>query len=193
MSLGGQSPFITLFERVRAIGLPCMVGGGVAATIIGEPRTTLHIDVVIDARPEHATRVHDAFPADGFYVPPLETIVAELGRGSQGHLNVIEFATGLKADIYPAGDDPLIRWGLERAEPRAVAGGEFIVAPAAYVIAMKLRYFAISQQDKHLRDIRSMLAVAAAEVDRAEVDRRAARFGLTDVWRRCLNRVGEEA
>ncbi|MBA3708993.1 MAG: hypothetical protein H0W83_09270 [Planctomycetes bacterium] len=127
-----------------------------------------------------------------FYVPPIETIRAELGRGSRGHFNIIDFATGMKADLYPAGEDPLIRFGLMHASRRDLAGESVVVAPATYVIAMKLRYYGISQQDKHLRDIRSILALSPQEVDIQAVDRWAHACGADETWKRCQKSAGEE-
>jgi hypothetical protein len=169
-----------------------MVGGGVAAMFFGEPRTTLDIDVIIDVGSRDAEHFVAAFPTDAYYVPPVETIRGELEKGERGHFNIIDFATGLKADLYPAGTDELMRWGLDQAQRRMLGEVELVVAPAAYVIAMKLRYHHMSAQGKHLRDIRSMLSLAPHEIDRDTVTRWARIFGVEQAWIECQNRMGEE-
>ena len=40
----------------------------------------------------------------------------------RGHFNVIQHATGMKADFYPAGDDPLAAQALERSRRLDVGG-----------------------------------------------------------------------
>ncbi len=189
---GLDSGIVRLYRAIADSGLQVMVGGGIAAIFFGEPRTTLDVDMIIDAQAPDAERIIAAIDTEQFYVPPLDTIRSELARGSRGHFNIIEFATGMKADLYPAGDDPLIRFGLSHASVRDLAGVPIVVAPATYVISMKLRYFMISQQDKHLRDIRGILALSPDEVDMTAVDRWAMLSGASDAWRRCQSQRGEE-
>jgi hypothetical protein len=51
---------------------------------------------------------------------------------------VIHRETALRADVYLAGDDPLIEWGFERGVRLQVGGGGIWVAPIEYVILRKL-------------------------------------------------------
>ena len=41
---------------------------------------------------------------------------------SSGHFNIIQVDTGLKADLYPICDDPLLEYGLENATEIELAG-----------------------------------------------------------------------
>ncbi|MBL4846166.1 MAG: hypothetical protein JKY65_11615 [Planctomycetes bacterium] len=181
-----------LYENVAATGLPVFVDGSIAAMWYGEPRSTLDIDLVIRAGPDDAELFVTAFPEDSFYVPPVEVIRAELKRGSGGQFNVIDLANGLKADIYVAGDDPLIGFGFDKAVEQVTGGVTLNIASATYVVAMKLRFYGISKQDKHLRDIRSVLAISPDAVDMASVLEWATRFGVEDTWRACQESPGEE-
>jgi hypothetical protein len=181
-----------LYDNLVGTGVPVLVGGSVAAMWYGEPRSTLDIDLIVRAEPDDAERLAAAFPEDAFYVPPLEAIRRELGRGRHGQFNVIDLASGLKADIYVAGDDPLIAYGFTHARLQGVGDVTLNIAPATYVVAMKLRFFGISRQEKHLRDIRSLLAVSADEVDTQRVSDWAREFGVEGTWRDCLTAPGEE-
>ncbi len=181
-----------LYETIAATGLPVFVGGSIAAMWYGEPRSTLDIDLVIRAEPAHAELFVNAFPQDAFYLPPVDIIREELRRGSGGQFNVIDLASGLKADIYVAGDDPLIGYGFDEAVEQETGGVILNIAPATYVVAMKLRFYAISKQDKHLRDIRGVLAISPEAVDTARVLEWAIRFGVEDTWRACQESPGEE-
>jgi hypothetical protein len=183
---------VRLYRALEGIGAPLMVGGGVATIHYGEPRTTIDIDVIMDVGIHDAQRIVDALDADAYYVPPLETIEAELRRGSQGQFNIIDMASSMKADIYPAGDDPLARYGLEHVELGELSGTPMRFAPATYVVAMKLRYYGISGQDKHLRDIRGMLVLARDRLDEAAIDAWAQRYGVREAWARCLAAIGDE-
>jgi hypothetical protein len=70
-------PFIDPLEQLR---LNYCVTGSVAASIYGEPRLTADIDVVL-LLPIAAIRGFCvAFPEQQYYVPPLETLMAEAQR-----------------------------------------------------------------------------------------------------------------
>ena len=56
-----------------------------------------------------------------------------------------------------------------------------------YVILRKLEYFREGKSEKHVRDIRGMLEVSPAEVDRPFLDQWIARLNLTAEWRRILD------
>lgn len=182
-----------LHDRMAATGLPVMVGGSVAAMWWGEPRSTLDIDLVVQAGRGDAERIRRQFlPEEEFYLPPLEHLRDELARGAEGSFNVIDLATGLKADVYPAGSDPLIAYGFANAVAQQVGGSTLRLAPPTYVVAMKLRYHSLGAQDKHLRDIRSILALSPGAVDQAEVARWARTFGAEKAWAECLAGPGRE-
>jgi hypothetical protein len=182
---------LAIYGRLQATGLPCLIVGSVASSAYGEPRSTLDIDVVVKADGKDAERILSAFPGDRFYVPPIEVLRRELSR-SNGTFNIIDSETSLKADIYPAGSDPLIAYAFDHAQS-CVLGGQMVrLAPPTYLVAMKLRYFAMSHQDKHLRDIRGILAVSADRVDKAMVERVAIESGVAEAWSDCQRRAGDE-
>ena len=104
-------------------------------------------------------------------------------RGSRGSFNLIHHATQFKADIYVASHDPLHLWALEHRRRVTLEGGGAWIAPPEYVVLRKLEYFREGGQDKHLRDIRYV--VAATALDRAFLEAEIARLGLTEQWSRC--------
>jgi hypothetical protein len=57
------------------------------------------------------------------------------------------------------------------------------IAPPEYVILRKLQYFREGGSDKHLRDVRYM--VAATPLDREFLESQVARLGLESEWRLC--------
>lgn len=188
-----EESLLALFQRLESTGVPCMIGGAVAAVVYGEPRSTLDIDLIIRASPADAARIEGAFPRTEFYLPPTATLERELGRERDGSFQILDLQSSLKADVYIAGADPMIAWGLSHRRGHTIHGRHIWVAPATYVIAMKLRYYTISEQDKHLRDIRSILAISPHEVDVDSVSDWAAACGAEAAWNRCRSSPGEEA
>ena len=175
---------IPLFVRpLNAIGLTYMVTGSVATTIYGEPRLTNDIDLVVVLSSEDVARLSKAFDPTDFYVPPAEIMEIEARRPAHGHFNLIHTATSLKADVYPAGADPLHRWALAGRQEIQVGADTVWVAPPEYVIIRKLEYLRDGGSDKHARDIRAMLRELGDGIDRTAILAEVERRGLTTLWR----------
>ena len=58
-----------------------------------------------------------------------------------------------------------------------------MLAPPEYVIIRKLEYYREGGSEKHLRDIRSMLALSGEQMDRPSLDEWIQRRGLQTEWR----------
>ena len=159
-----------------------MVTGGLAAILYGDPRLTNDVDVVLDLDPADVGRIVAAFPTPEYYVPPIETLREEASRDSNGHFNVLHTDTAIRADIYLAGRDSLMAWGLERHRTVTVAGEPVSVAPIEYVILKKLEYYRASGSDRHLRDIAAMRRLSGELIDSAALDAWLGRLDLRAEW-----------
>jgi len=177
------SPLAPFIEPLERLGIPYCITGSVAASVYGEPRLTADIDVVLLLRTGDIAALRGAFPETDYYVPPDETLRLQIGRTSRGMFNLIHHATQFKADLYVAAGDPLHAWALENRRRIPLEGGAAWIAPPEYVILRKLEYLREGGSDKHVRDIR--FVVAATALDRAFLDVQIARLGLDAEWRRC--------
>lgn len=182
---------VAFYERLADADIPCLIVGSVAAMFYGEPRTTIDIDLVVQAVPADAERIASAFRDDRYYVPHPDIIARELAR-PRGSFNIIDTSSGLKADCYAPANDALGRYERDHAVQGMLGALPVRLAPPAAIIAMKLRYHAMSGQDKHLRDIRAMLATSPEQIDHAFLDAWTHSEHLTTVWLDCQNRAGEE-
>ena len=168
------------FEPLDRAGLPYAIVGSVAASLYGEPRATNDVDIVIQMKSADASKLVEAFPADRFYVPPVEVIELEFNRGHGGHINVIALESMIKADIYPLSRAEAA-W-FARRRPLEISGKRLWFAIPAAVILHKLRFYREGGGEKHLRDIRGMLTISDQEIDRVELDHACAALGLSDLW-----------
>lgn len=171
--------FIDPLER---LSIPYALVGSVAASIYGEPRATNDVDLVIQVQVADVPRLCAAYPDDQFYVPPVEVMTAELARAEGGHINIIALEAMAKADLYPlpAGQQA---W-FARRRSLTVAGRALWVAAPEVVILQKLLFFREGQSEKHLRDVRGMVAVLGNQLDLPWLQGEVARLRLADEWRR---------
>jgi hypothetical protein len=177
-------PVLIFVRRLNRLDLRYMVTGSAACIAYGVPRLTHDIDVVIEMERKKAGFLSLAFPAEEFYCPPPEVVGVEVERSWRGHFNIIHLASGLKADCYTMGDDPLHRWGMSRRRRIEMEGAPVFLAPPEYVIVRKLEYFREGGSEKHLRDIRGILDVSGDSLDWPELRRRIDERALTRAWSR---------
>ncbi len=172
--------------RFNALGAPWAATGSIASMIYGEIRTTQDIDVVILLNPQAIAALERVFPETEFYCPPRDVVLAECARESHGHFNLIDFDSGYKADVYVSRNDPLHSWALRNRRAVDTGGEQLWLVPPEYVIVHKLEFYREGRSEKHLRDIRGMLAVT--DVNRSMIEREIAARGLQAEWNLCADR-----
>jgi hypothetical protein len=172
------SPLSAFLDPLEQLALPYCVTGSVAASVYGEPRLTADIDVVLLLGPQHIAAFRGAFPEAEYYSPPDQALRTAMAGG--GMFNLIHHASQFKADIYVAAGDPLHDWALGHRRRIDIGGTGAWIAPPEYVILRKLQFYREGGSDKHLRDIRFMLA--ATPIDREFVEMEVARRGLQETW-----------
>jgi hypothetical protein len=141
------------------------------------------VDFVVFLNANDLQKLVSIFPETEFYLPPLATMLAETAREKHGHFNLIHRDTGFKADLYPTGRDELNAWALRDKRTVEFEGETIVLAAPEYVIVRKLEYYREGGSEKHLRDIRAMLAVSGEQLDRAALSEWIQRRGLESAWR----------
>ena len=149
---------------------------------------TLDIDLVVQIQPDQMEAFRSGFPVEEFYVPPTETVQQEIQRAEKGHFTLVHHKTGFKADVYPAGADPLQRWALENARNIDFGGHKLPIAPPEYVIIKKLQYYHEGRSEKHLRDITAMLVLSSDIIDPAIVERYVVGTPAMETWTKLASR-----
>jgi hypothetical protein len=177
------NPLAIFAPGLNALGVPWMAVGSIASSAYGERRSTLDVDIVAGLKRRDSVRFLSAFPEADFYCPSAEVIEEESARTERGHFNLIHQHTIYKADIYVAPNSAFDRWAFGNRRPLMAGETPVWLAPPEYVIVHKLEFFREGGSEKHLRDIRGMLAVT--EIDLSLLEKEIAARNLTDVWRKC--------
>lgn len=173
---------------LNSVGIPYMVVGGFAATVHGEPRFTIDVDIVADMQPRHLKPFIEAFPLSDYYVSEEGIRDALLRRYP---FNVIHSSTGTKIDIVPLPRDVFTRLAFQRRQPIAYDerghAADFITPED--VILAKLMAYRETSSDKHLRDARGVLMTQWGKLDLNAIRRGAMGADVVTEFDRLLENV----
>lgn len=173
--------FFSIAEKLESEQIPYMVVGSVAAMVYGEPRLTHDLDMVIDILPRHAVKLETLFPLETFYCPPLEVLSSEIVH--RGQFNLIHHQSGLKIDLMLRKETEHAHCEFDRRRKTPFwEGKEIYLAAPEDVILKKLDFFREGGSEKHIRDIRGILA--QTEIDEDYLKTWVSRLGLSDAWQR---------
>jgi hypothetical protein len=175
--------FLLFVRRLNGAGVRYVIGGSVASIFYGEPRLTNDVDIVVFLNTSDLQRLPELFPAIDFYLPPLEVMITEVMRERRGHFNILHKASSFKADIYPTGRDEFNAWAFSNKRSIQFQGATLVLAPPEYVIVRKLEYFREGGSEKHLRDIRGILNVSGATINRDDLNFWIQRQNVDAQWK----------
>ena len=170
---------------LTSLGIRYVIGGSVAATIYGEPRATLDLDVVIEADGSTALKLVERLRAE-FYVEEEDALQA-VRYGTS--FNAIHYDAGLKIDFFIAEKSAKVREQFNRARVVELAEGPASFYSPEDVVVWKLKWYRMGgeESDRQWRDIIGILRLAQEPLDDAYLDRMAAAFEVTDLLVRARN------
>jgi len=173
-----------IVARLEAQGIPYMVVGAVAASVYGRQRATQDFDVVLEAGPSALRALVRSLPEERFYAS--EDAAMEALR-YETQFNVLDMATGWKVDLIPRKRRAFSETEFARRSQLDVMGVPTYVASVEDVIVSKLEWAKAGGSERQLEDVRELVRLKDAELDRAYVDQWVARLDLCELWDRAVS------
>ena len=167
------------------LGVLHTVGGSIASSISGEPRSTIDIDIVAALEVRHVKPLVEAL-APLFYIDAdaLSRAVAE-----RRSVNLIHHDTQVKVDLFVAGGTPLDALQLSRRREVDLDGRRIFVHPPEDILLQKLRWFRAGGEtsDRQWRDVVGIVRVQGARLDRSYLKAQAEILQVTDLLEQALD------
>lgn len=181
-------------DLLETLGLRYTVGGSLASSMSGEPRSTLDVDMVVAIQEVDIDPLVAALAAE-FYVSEEALRRAVRERSTA---NVIHQLTSIKIDLFVMGSTPLDEIQLARRRRVQVASDPdrfLYVHPPEDILLQKLRWFRRGGEasDRQWRDIAGIVHVQGNRLDRDYLERTAPLIGVDDLLRRALGEKGDRA
>jgi hypothetical protein len=171
------------------LGIPHTIGGSIASSFAGEPRSTLDVDIIAAIQAEHVDSLVAAL-SSAFYIEGASLRRAIRATSST---NLIHQDTQIKIDLFVAGGTPLDHQQISRRTAVELGPGRTLyIHPPEDILLQKLHWYhkggAVS--DRQWRDVLGIVRVQGARLDTAYLREQAPTLGVEALLERALGEGG---
>ena len=180
-------------EALEELGVRYRVGGSVASSALGVPRSTLDVDVACEIGLAHVARF--VARLSGRYYVDADMIADAIRR--RASFNVIHLATMLKVDVFVRKGRAFDAQSFERVtrKPLDVAEGarSFDLTTAEDIILHKLEWYRLGNEisERQWLDLVGVMRVQSDALDVAYLRRWATEIGVFDLLERAFESAKE--
>jgi hypothetical protein len=175
---------------LEELGVTYAIGGSVASTLYGVPRSTVDADLVADLQAEHISPFIAALK-EKFYIDPLSVMDAILNQSS---FNLVHLESMFKVDIFIPRQRDFDRNQLDRRVLRTVTTqpeNSAWIASVEDTVLAKLEWFRLGGEssERQWRDVLGILKKQGEDIDIAYLRQQATDLNVADLLEQALIEV----
>ena len=178
---------LRLAEAFDACGIRYLVGGSLASSFSGEPRSSMDIDILVELPASRVNSLVDSLREE-FQVDP-DILRSAVSRSSSA--NILHRETSTKIDLFILGGTALDEEQMNRRLRLKVASNPdryiYTYTPED-ILLQKLRWFRLGNEvsERQWRDVLGIIRTQGVRLDEAMLRRGAETLGVTDLLDRAL-------
>ena len=175
---------------LEELGIEYALGGGLASSLQGEPRSTNDIDIAVRLDPPRVRQLIERLGPE--FVADEEGMTEAVRRGRPYHAYFLPLV--IKIDFFPRGSTAFDRCELSRRVRLTVGerGSLFVATPEDNLLRKLLWFLAGGQvSDRQWRDILGLIRTSPHGLDRTYLDEWAPALGVPELLERALAQASE--
>jgi hypothetical protein len=188
-----QKALSLLVSSLAGLEIPYYIGGSVASSIFGLPRSTMDVDIVADIKKSHVKDLTVILQND-YYIDP-DVIIEAIERKSS--FNLIHFDTMMKIDIFILKDRPFDREAFKRKKIDSVGEepdiASFYFSSEEDIIISKLEWYKLGGEvsERQWKDLIGVLKIQGKKLDFNYLKKWAGDLGLSTLLDNAINEAGD--
>ncbi len=170
-----------VIEVLRKLKINYMIVGSVASTVYGKPRLTYDMDILVDLKETQIEDLAGSFNSDWY----ADAAMIKDAIAKNMPFNFIHIPSANKIDFFPAGSGEYEKEQFSnKIEQQFDEKRTAFFSSAEDVIVKKLDYYMEGKSEKHLEDIKGILAVRREKLNFKYIDYWSQKKGSFDVWKK---------
>lgn len=172
-----------VIDKLERSSIDYMIGGSVASSIYGEPRTTRDIEIVVEVSASSLRNLFADFDRDLVYVDEPDADEEILGGRM---FNLLDLQGGWKVDLVIRKDRPFSKVEFGRRQQFLVLGVPAMVASVEDVLLTKLEWAKLSGSARQVDDALGIVAVQQSGLDLPYLRKWATELDVSELLERVL-------
>lgn len=163
-----------------------MLSGSFASAYYGAARSTQDIDLVVEANPARLEELARQLPKESYY---FDLAAALEGLKHRSMFNIIDLATGWKIDFILRKERAFSEEEFQRRRRAQLHGVPVFIASAEDVILSKLEWSKLSQSQRQIDDVVTILRARSGSLDQSYLRKWVASLQIEAEWRSARERA----